>query len=301
MRLNYDTFTGRRSAFVCAAAVLILLTWGAYALLAQDIAKLLSPHLSRSGLQAVLLILQNGLVVVSLLIAAAFTERDRSLKEKFGLEMDSGYSLRHLFPVFVLAVLVTFGAQIGLTRLLVAFGREAKEQSMVEFFRKLGPLAFFAFAMITVVAAPIAEELAFRHIFYRFLRVFLYRKEAAVVVSLLFALCHFPLSGIEKGTPFPWEMLVVPVIPLFLLALFLQWQYERSKSVIPSTIIHMGFNLISVILLALQVHYAKPEEVPAAGDGSATAAPAVEAPAADDGSAQADSPVQAVLSRDYNG
>ena len=301
MRLNYDTFTGRRSAFVCVAAVLILLSWGAFAVFAQDIAKILLPYLNENRLQAALLILQNGLVVVSLLIAAAFTERDRSMKEKFGLEMDPGYSLRHLFPVFVLAVLVTFGAQIGLSRLLQACGREVKEQSMVEFFRSLKPLTFFGFAMITVVAAPIAEELAFRHIFYRSLRVFLYRKEAAVVVSILFALCHFPLSGICKGTPFPWEMLVVPVIPLFLLALFLQWQYERSKSVIPSAIIHMGFNLISVILLALQVIYAKPEEAPVASDSSAPAAPAVEAPAAEDGSSQADSPVQAVLSWDYNG
>ena len=50
-------------------------------------------------------------------------------------------------------------------------------------------------------------------------------------------------------------MLVVPVIPLFLLALFFQQQYEKSKSVIPSTLMHMGFNLITVFLLILQVYY----------------------------------------------
>jgi membrane protease YdiL (CAAX protease family) len=255
MRLNYNTFTGRRSAFVCVAFVLLLLTWAAFAVLSQQIAKSLAPYLTGNRLQAAMLLIQNGLVVVSVLIAALCTERNHPLKEKLGLSMDPAYSLRFLFPVFVLAVVVTFGAQIGLSALLNAFGREPKAQSMVEFFHTLKPLAFFGFALITVIAAPIAEELAFRHVFYRFVRVFLYRKEAAVVVSLVFALFHVPFARPAEGAPFPWEMLVVPVIPLFLLALFLQQQYEKSKSVIPSTLIHMGFNLISVILLVLQVYY----------------------------------------------
>jgi len=255
MRLNYDTFTGRRSVFVCMAASLILLTWAAYAVCSQEIMKILSPYLSGHKLQAAMLIIQNGLAVVSVLIAAAFTERNRSMKEKFGLEMAPDYSLRHIFPVFVLAVLATFGAQFGLSHLLKVFGREAKAQTMVEMFRTMKPLTFVAFGMITVIAAPIAEELAFRHILYRFVRVFLYRKEAAVAVSLLFALCHVPMATMFHTKPFPWEMLVVPVIPLFILALILQWQYERSKSVIPSMLIHAGFNLISVFLLALEVAY----------------------------------------------
>ena len=297
MRLNYDTFTGRRSAFVCTAFVLILLMWAAFAVFSQEIVKSLSPYLNGNRLVAAQLLIQNGLVVAAVLIAALVTERKRSLKEKLGLNMAPEYSLRFLLPVFVLAVLVTFGAQIGLSYLLKAFGREPKEQSMVEFFRTLKPLGFIGFALITVIAAPIAEELAFRHIFYRFVRVFLYRKEAAVAVSLIFALFHVPFTRQAEGAPFPWEMFVVPVIPLFLLALFLQREYEKSKSVIPSTLIHMGFNLISVFLLALQVLY-PPKEAPA--DPSAPAdQPAVEAPA--DPSVPADQPVQAVLVWDYNG
>ena len=254
MRLNYDTFTGRRSPFVCTAFALILLTWAAYAVLAQKIMGGLSPHMGKNMLTAVMLVIQNGLVVVSVLIAALLTEQKYTLKEKMGLSLAPEYSLRFLFPVFVLAAVVTFGAQIGLFSLLKAVGHEPKEQSVVEFFRTLKPLAFFGFAMITVIAAPIAEELAFRHILYRFVRVFLYRKEAAVVVSLIFALFHVQFASLSEK-PFPWENLVVPVVPLFLLALFLQQLYEKSKSVIPSTLIHMGFNLISVFLLILQVYY----------------------------------------------
>ena len=254
MRLNYDTFTGRRSAFVCVAFVLILLTWAAYAVLSPQIMKALAPHMGKNMLTAVMLLIQNGLVVASVLIAGLCTEKKYSLKEKMGLSMAPEYSLRFFFPVFVLAVVVTLGAQVGLSALLGVFGREAKEQSLVEFFRTLKPLAFFGFALITVIAAPIAEELAFRHILYRFVRVFLYRKEAAVVVSLIFALFHLQLTRLSEK-PFPWEILVVPVVPLFLLALFLQRQYEKSKSIIPSTLIHAGFNLISVFLLILEVYY----------------------------------------------
>lgn len=318
MRLNYKTFTGRRSTFVCVAACLILLSWAAFAVCLPDVTILLSQHLNLKGnrLSAAILFIQNALVVLSVLIAALVTERDRSMKEKFGLTIDPGYSLRFLFPVFVIAVLATIGAEIGLTSLLKALGREAQPQSLVDSFRTMKPLTFIVFALFPVVAAPIAEELAFRHILYRFVRVFLYRKEAAVVVSLLFALCHVSLATVIKTKPFPWEMLVVPVVPLFILAIFLQWQYEKSKSVIPSMLIHAGFNLISVLLLALEVFVAPPpeqrepldvakaqpvvEEAPAAESSAPVDQPAAEAPAAES-SAPAVLPVQAVFLSDYNG
>ena len=59
---------------------------------------------------------------------------------------------------------------------------------------------------------------------------------------------------LDDKIPF-WEIFVIPVVPLFVLALFLQREYEHSHSVIPSVLMHAGFNLISVILLALQVYY----------------------------------------------
>ena len=255
MRLNYDTFTGRRSAFVCTAFALILLTWAAYAVFGAQITKSLSPYLTANKLIAVMMLIQNGLVVLSVLVAALCLEPKHPLPEKLGLSIAPEYSLRFLFPVFFFAVALTLGAQVGLSYLLKWLGREPKEQAVVEFFRTLKPMAFFGFALITVIAAPIAEELAFRHIFYRFVRILLYKKEAAVVVSLVFALFHVSPEALFHTKPFPWEQLVVPVIPLFILALFLQRQYEKSKSVIPSILIHAGFNLISVFLLILEVYY----------------------------------------------
>lgn len=256
MRLNYDTFTGRRSAFVCVAACLILLSWAAFAVLSPRIAEFLGQFLTgRNRLTAGLLLIQNGLVVLSVLIAAPLTDRKYSLKEKLGLEFDKDYTFQFFFPKLCIAVLVTLGVQIGLSYLLKAVGHEPKEQSMVEFFRTLKPVAFVCFALITVIAAPIAEEMAFRHIFYRFVRVFLYKKEAAVVISLIFALIHVPFGAFSKGTPFPWEYFVIPVVPLFVLALFLQREYEKSHSIVPSVLIHAAFNLVSVLLLALQVAY----------------------------------------------
>ena len=298
MRLNYNTFTGRRSAFVCVAAVLILLSWTAFAVCSQEIVNLLSQNMGKNMLTAVILLIQNGLVVLSVLIAALVTEHDRSQKEKLGLAIDPGYSLQFLFPVFVMSVLATIGAQIGLSYLLKALGREAKEQWLIDFYRTLKPVTFAVFALFPVIVAPIAEELAFRHIMYRFLRVFLFRKEAAVVVSLVFALFHVPLATVLHTKPFPWEMLVVPVVPLFILALFLQWQYEKSKSIIPSMLIHAGFNLITVFLLVLEV-YVSPQEK-TAEPSEPVDQPAAEAPAEE--SVPAEQPVQAVVFQwDYNG
>lgn len=279
MRLNYDTFTGRRSAFVIVAASLCLLSWVVLSVCGPTLVQLLRRmSMSDRRIDFILLLVQNGLIVASALIAASLTERDRSMKDKLGLTMDSGYSLRFLFPVFVITVLSTLLAQVGLTYLLRAFGREPKPQAVVEMFRNAKPLTFVAFAMITLIAAPIAEELAFRHILYRLVRVVLYRKEAAVLVSLVFALFHVPLVAMFHTKPFPWEMLVIPVVPLFILALFLQWQYERSKSVIPSVLLHAGFNLINVILLAFEVFCAPPQKTPETTSGPA-APSAVEAPA----------------------
>ncbi len=223
MRLNYDTFTGRRSVFVLVAFLLILLGWAANVVYWSTAA--VPPSMNKTRLLAEQMIAQNAAVVIAVLIAAALTETKRSMKEKMGLQMDPAYSLRHLFPVFVLAALVTYGSQYGLTRLLKAFGHEPKPQSLVDFFRTLKPLAFAGFAVITVIAAPIAEELAFRHILYRLFRMALFRKEAAVAVSLIFALFHVSLGTLLHTKPFPWEMLVLPLVPLFLLAIALQWQY----------------------------------------------------------------------------
>ena len=308
MRLNYDTFTGRRSVFVLVAFLLILLGWAANVVYWSTAA--VPPSMNKTRLLAEQMIAQNAAVVIAVLIAAALTETKRSMKEKMGLQMDPAYSLRHLFPVFVLAALVTYGSQYGLTRLLKAFGHEPKPQSLVDFFRTLKPLAFAGFAVITVITAPIAEELAFRHILYRLFRMALFRKEAAVAVSLIFALFHVSLGTLLHTKPFPWEMLVVPVVPLFLLAMVLQWQYEKSKSVVPSVLIHAGFNLTTVFLLALEVAYGKPQEAPAAEDSAAPAETAVEAPAENreavpaekDSSAPMAVPVQAVsVSWDFCG
>ena len=120
MRLNYDTFTGRRSIFVCMAFGLILLTWAVYIVFAGRIVNILSPHMGKNMLVAAQFLIQDGLIVLSVLVAALCTEQKHPLKEKMGLSMAPEYSLRFLFPVFVLTVLVTLGVQTGLSYLLKA-------------------------------------------------------------------------------------------------------------------------------------------------------------------------------------
>ena len=87
-----------------------------------------------------------------------------------------------------------------------------------------------------VLLAPPGEELVFRHAIYQqFVRISR-PAGAACVSALLFALSHF------NALTFP---------ALFLLALFLQFVYVRTKSLTCAIYAHILYNAISVILLLL--------------------------------------------------
>ena len=60
MRLNYDTFTGRRSAFVFTAFMLILVTWAAFVVFSGQIADFLSHFVTGNKLVAALMLIQNA-------------------------------------------------------------------------------------------------------------------------------------------------------------------------------------------------------------------------------------------------
>ena len=89
---------------------------------------------------------------------------------------------------------------------------------------------------VLVLLAPPGEELVFRHAIYQqFVRISR-PAGAACVSALLFALSHF------NALTFP---------ALFLLALFLQFVYVRTKSLTCAIYAHILYNAISVILLLL--------------------------------------------------
>ena len=88
------------------------------------------------------------------------------------------------------------------------------------------------------VAVPMAEELMFRGLLYRWLRRRLAVAPSAVLSAVVFGIVH---GQLEVG------------IGAFLVGIVLALAYERSGSLWPSIIIHAVQNSVSIVLMFLTV------------------------------------------------
>ncbi|HVO14728.1 MAG TPA: type II CAAX endopeptidase family protein [Alphaproteobacteria bacterium] len=87
-------------------------------------------------------------------------------------------------------------------------------------------------------AVPMAEELVFRGLFYRWLRVRWGVAPSAALSALLFGAVH---GQLEVG------------IGAFLVGIILALAYERSRSLWPPIIIHAMQNSVSIVLMFLSI------------------------------------------------
>ncbi|MCU4715595.1 CPBP family intramembrane metalloprotease [Bacillus cereus] len=104
-------------------------------------------------------------------------------------------------------------------------------QQNVSFFNVL--IAFISAAVIS----PIYEEIFYRRLLYRWLRIRLGMMGAIVLSSLIFTIVHIPTYN------------VMPVN--FLSGIFFTWAYEQTNSIWPSIIIHGLTNGIMVLLTTM--------------------------------------------------
>lgn len=86
---------------------------------------------------------------------------------------------------------------------------------------------FIAIMLTSVILAPISEELFFRGILFRFFRNFLSPKEATVAGSVIFAAMH-------------WN--VLQFLSLFVMGLFLQTAYNKTRTLRTCILMHMANN-----------------------------------------------------------
>ena len=103
----------------------------------------------------------------------------------------------------------------------------------------LGFIGSFVFGAITV---PVAEELLFRGLLFRWLRNRWGFAAGAFVSALVFALAHPPASG------------SAPLI--FLIGLALAYFYERSGSLWPSMVLHGVNNAVGIAFIYLMISLA---------------------------------------------
>jgi len=99
-----------------------------------------------------------------------------------------------------------------------------------------GLLDRLALAGVTILLAPLAEELLFRGMLYPWIKQMGYPRLALWITSLLFAAMH------QNAISF---------LPLLLLALLLVWLYERTANLLAPIVAHALFNALNFVALYL--------------------------------------------------
>jgi len=182
------------------------------------------------------------------LVVTAFFLREHRLRwtEAFGL--------RNSAPARVVglalgAMLLVLPVAWGLMQLSAAVLRLAAEtlsqpalapvvqQSVQTLQKAAAPGQKIFFACITVVGAPVVEEVFFRGILYPTVKQNGFPRLALWGTSLFFALAH------NNAMTFA---------PLTLLALVLVWLYERTDNLLAPIITHSAFNTANFLLLTYE-------------------------------------------------
>lgn len=129
---------------------------------------------------------------------------------------------------FVMAV------TIGWIFVLQRAGFPVEKQDIVQLFldNKSSGLVYVLIAL-AVIVAPIGEELVFRGILFRFLRMRLPRWAAYLIPAVLFSASHQSVAAF---------------LPLVTLALIFAYAYERTGRIGTVIVAHGLFNLLSVVL-----------------------------------------------------
>jgi len=103
-------------------------------------------------------------------------------------------------------------------------------------------LATALIACSAVLIAPVLEEAIFRGLFQSVLAEVLgvsMRWPIVLVSALVFSLIHIGAAD--------WQTLP----GLFVLGVVLGWMYERSGSLWPSIVVHVGFNALNIVIMLL--------------------------------------------------
>lgn len=130
----------------------------------------------------------------------------------------------------LVAILISLNALF-----LHTIGADMSEQRVVEAIRsETSPLFSALMAAMVLLAAPMWEEFIFRGIFYNGLRRTFGRDEAILISAVVFGFIH--------GA-------VLAFLPIFLLAIFLAYAYERTGSLYTPIAMHFLFNAFNLFFM----------------------------------------------------
>ncbi|MFN3408078.1 MAG: lysostaphin resistance A-like protein [Limisphaerales bacterium] len=169
------------------------------------------------------------------------------LREAFGLNRRAGHALGIGLTVAFACVPLGIGFNFALSAIARQFGWELPQQTAVLIVRLAESWPHrLALAGVTVVLAPLAEEMLFRGIAYPTLRRFTTPGIALWGSSLVFALIHF-----NKLT----------FLPLLLLSVVLTLLYRRTGNLLAPIACHAAFNACNFALLFFS-ELPPPDQVP---------------------------------------
>lgn len=172
------------------------------------------------------------------LVGLFLKEHDMSWSDGFGLKKFPERSLIIGAAASALFLPIAFTLKAVSDLTLVYFGREVvNQQSVLVISKATAWSELVTFAILTMILAPIAEELIFRGILYPAIKRTGFRRLAWIGSAFLFAAIH-----VNSST----------MLPLFAFALLLIALYEFTGNLVASIAAHSLFNAVNLVALYLQ-------------------------------------------------
>ena len=170
-------------------------------------------------------------VVLLAMIWRFLREQNIRWSEGFGLRRDVVNALglgALVIGVFLPIAALLQGAAISVMK---HFNIETPMQTVLQaLLNSSSPGAIAALGAVTVLVAPLAEELLFRGILYPTIKQLGFPRAAVWGTSVLFALIHNNLAAF---------------VPLMLMAIVLVWLYEKSDNLLAPIAAHVIFNAVN--------------------------------------------------------
>ncbi|MBY0026220.1 CPBP family intramembrane metalloprotease [Priestia aryabhattai] len=174
----------------------------------------------------------TGFVMAAVFLSALYWLMVQACDRKIGFQ---SFSKRH-WPHILFWLLVLILGSVAIVVLMEWFGLTYENKKTASLQQDLSLFSFILAFFSAAVISPFYEEIIYRGFFYTWLK----RKGGIVFglagSSFIFMLVHIPTYN------------TLPVN--FFSGLVFAWVYEKTKSLLPSMIIHACFNGIAVILTA---------------------------------------------------
>lgn len=135
-----------------------------------------------------------------------------------------------------------WGTQVASIKLMEACGLKYSEQLALVALRNSGSAPqLIVMGVVTILLAPLAEELLFRGILYPAIKQHGYPRAAFWGTAALFGAIHLSLAIF---------------IPLTILAVLLNWLYEKTDNLLAPIAAHVTFNAVNFTLFFIAKDFA---------------------------------------------